>query len=732
LHIFRFGGISRIAFLILGAFVGPIFGQLTATGYNHASATLASTGAWAISAQGWKFGGSTGSAVYASTINTGTDNLGAYQELAFSYSISASSRSAFIRLYPSRPIILFSVRYNNASTNVSPFPVLSSYPRLSHVTFNGEFAQPDFVNLAADSPVVYYDGSANAFVLSPASDFMTAATVWNGDGSIGTGISTKIGWIPAGLTHQTVLAFGAGINQTLVKWGQALTDLSGKKRPANNADALLKSVSYWTDNGATYYYNPGSPSYTGTLESVKGEFDSKGVRLGSLQLDSWWYPKGPDDIWSDHEGIWTFTAAPDLFPGGLADFRSKLGVPLIAHSRWIDAQSPYRTQYVMSGDVSIDPQFWEDTGDYLQAAGVTVYEQDWLGNKAKTAYDLTDPDAYLGNMAASMAKRGINIQYCTPVPGHYLQSTKYDNVTTIRVSNDRFGADRWTWFFYSARLASALGVWPFTDVFMSSETNNLIAATLSAGPVGVGDGLGALAQQNLLKAVRPDGIIVKPDVAASPLDSIFINDAQGIDVPMVVAAYSDYGGGLRANYIFAYPRGANTTITVDPAVYGIAGPSYLYDYLNGTGRFLDTRSVYTLNLTDGPGYFVLMPVGKTGIAFLGDKGQFATLGKARIAAFSDSGMVDVTVSFTAGEKARTLFGYSPEPVIATALAGSASAATWDPDSQLFTISVNQAGGTAHIRIIQSFDPGGSAASSGRGCGFRCGSGNPGPGPILDK
>ncbi len=559
---------------------------------------------------------------------------------------------------------------------------------------------------------------------------MTAASSVAADGSLSTGISTKIPALPAGFTHHALLAYGAGINATFLKWGQGLTDLSGKKRPANDADPLLKSVSYWTDNGATYYYNPDG-TYIDTLNAVNAEFTAKGVALGSLQLDSWWYPKGPTDIWSDHQGIWTYTAAPELFPNGLADFQKNLGIPLIAHSRWIDAKSPYRTNYQMSGDVSIDPKFWEDTGDYLKSAGVAVYEQDWLANAAKTAFNLTDPAAYLGNMAKSMASRGITIQYCTGAPSHYLQSTLYSNVTSVRDSNDRFGSDRWTDFFYSARMASALGTWPFTDVFMSSETNNLIAATISAGPIGLGDPKGALNADNLLKAARTDGVIVKPDVAATPLDSVFIKDAQGIDVPMVVSAYTDFGGGLRANYIFAYNRGANRGITIDPANYGIFGQSFLYDYLNGAGHFLDVRATYTFQLNADAAYMVLMPLGKTGIAFLGDKDQFATLGKARIPSLTDSGKVDVTVAFAPGETTRTLFGFSSVPVIATAIAGAASPAVWDPNTQIFTLKVTPASGSAHVRLIQSFEPGGYGTSSS-GCGYRCSGGNPVPGPVRDR
>jgi hypothetical protein len=686
------------------ALSGPAFGQLTVAGYGQVSATLATNGAWSIFIPGteWRFGGSAGSTIYAATIDGGADNLGAYQELAFSYSISTSSRSASIRVYADRPVVLFSVTYNNDAANVSPFPSIATYPSLLHVSFNGEFSPPDFTNLLPDSPWVYFDGMANTFILSAASNYMTSAMVHQADNSITAGISNQIATLPAGFSYETILAFGAGINQTFVNWGQALTDLSGKQRPANDGDRLLKNVSYWTDNGATYYYNPGGPSYTDTLESIKGEFDAKGIALGAMQLDSWWYPKGPDDSWSDHSGIWTYTAAPDLFQPDLKTFQSILGVPLVTHARWIDVASPYRTQYVMSGNVATDPQYWEDTATYLQLSGATTYEQDWLGNNAQTSFNLTDPYRFLGNMAASMAERGITMMYCMATPAHFLQTTNYNNALTIRASQDGFSQANWNDFLYSSRFASAIGVWPFTDVFMSGQTNNLIAAALSAGPIGVGDPMGSIAQDKLLMAVRRDGVIVKPDVPATPLDSVFINDALGQDVPMVASTYSDYGDGLRANYIFAFTRVANSTITIDPAAYGISGVAFLYDWVGGAGLVVDAGATYTLNLANGFGYFVLVPIGRTGVALLGDKGHIVTLGKKRIPTLSDTGRIDLTVSFAAGENQRTLFGYSPSPVAAMAVEGSAGTPVWDSSTQLFMVAVAPSGatGAAHVRIME--------------------------------
>jgi hypothetical protein len=357
---------------------------------------------------------------------------------------------------------------------------------------------------------------------------------------------------------------------------------------------------------------------------------------------------------------------------------------------------------VISGDVATDPQYWEDVGNYIAGSGVSIYEQDWLGNNAQTAVNLTDPYAFLGNMAASMAKRNINIQYCMALPKHFLQSTNYSNVTTIRTSQDRFGADKWTDFFYASRFASAIGLWPYSDVFMSTETNNMIGAVLSAGPVGVGDKLGSISKTNILRAARADGVLVKPDAAAAPVDSVFVNDAQGIDVPMVASTYSDFGG-LRASYIFAYSRKGNTALTIDPAQYGIAGPAYVYNYLGMTGSYVAAGSTFSTNLTE-PAYFVLVPVGASGIALLGDAGHIATLGKQRIPQLTDTGTIDVTVNFAPGETARTLSGFSGAAIAVHSTTGTHKAPTWDGVSQRFAIVVHpSSAGTA--RLLISVDSG---------------------------
>src|SRR5947209_2996421 len=99
----------------------------------------------------------------------------------------------------------------------------------------------------------------------------------------------------------------------------------------------------------------------------------------------------------------------------------------------------------------------------------------------------------------------------TPLARHFLQGTRYSNLLTIRVSGDRFEKKQWKPFLFNGRLASALGAWPWSDVFNSSETANLLLSTLSGSIVGVGDAIGEFDRTNLLRVVRADGVIIKPD-----------------------------------------------------------------------------------------------------------------------------------------------------------------------------------------------------------------------------
>jgi len=667
------------------------------------NASLDSCGGYQISVPSfaWSFGGNLGQTPSNILVNTGTDDVGTYSEIDFDYS-QGGQRTGGIRVYQNELTVLFKIDYVQAANNSSPFPTLTTYPqKFQHLAYQGTFGLFTFSSLASDSPWVFFDSRGNTFVLSPASDFMVASTKQGTGGSISSGISSQITSLPAGFSHQTLLVMGKGINSTYETWGQAMTKLQAKVRPANDADPSLKYLGYWTDHGAAYYYKFDSTkgSYEQTLLAVRDHFAQQGLKLGYMQLDSWFYPKGAMADWQDKSGgIYEYVAASALFLDGLKSFQRQLGVPLITHARWIDPSSPYHQTYKMSGKVIIDPLYWSNIGSYLHDAGGNVYEQDWLATETQANFNLTDPKAFMDDMAAGMSAQGLNMQYCMPLPRHYLQSSLYSNITTIRTSNDIFQQSNWDQFLYGSQLAGALGVWPWSDVFMSTQNNNLLFSTLSAGPVGVGDPIGALNANNLLLAVRVDGIIVKPDMPLVPLDQTIINDSAGLTHPMVASTSTNFGA-ITAHYVAGYNRTSDLKLAFSPSALRMTQPAYIYNYFTKAGKIVPPQDTFSDTIANGIAYYIVMPVGPSGMAFLGDTGHYVSLGQKRITALTDNGTITASIAFASAESARSVFGYSPSKPAITATHGSVGTVNYTSSTGLFNVSVMPgSGASATIQI----------------------------------
>jgi len=699
---------SRVAFLLALGLASEISAATTIAGANGLTASVDPNGTYYlwVPSTGWYFGGKIGAALNNISVATSADSIGGYSEISFQFQTDAA-RTAAIRLYGNRQLVLFTATATAGGPNTFSFPNWTNYPHpLSQLTYTGIFAAPAFHSASNDGPWVFFDSSANTFIISAATHFMVSTTGWGPNGELSSGISSQIATLPAGFSHRTLMALDAGVNRAFDSWGNALIALLGKKRPPNDADISLRQIGYWTDNGATYYYQTGnSLTYEQTLAAIKADFDHAGIALGYVQLDSWFYPKGPSASWTANgSGIYQYLAAPALFPGGLGNFQQSLGISLITHARWIDPSSPYHQQYAMSGNVVTDPSYWRMVAMYLASSGVGAYEQDWLGDKAQTSFDLTNPDLFLNNMASAMAQQNVSIQYCMASPRHFLQSLWHNNVTTIRTSEDRMQRSHWTNFLYTSRLAGALGLWPYSDVLMSGETGNLLLATLSAGPVGVGDPIGGLNASNLRHAVRADGVIVKPDAPVTPIDSSYLAAEQApslaqMTTPQIAATYTDFGG-LRADYVFVYtPAGNSASATLRPADFGMTQRVYLYNYFANTGQAAEPSESVTMPVTADPLYIIAAPIGRSGIAVLGDLDQFVSLGKKRVTALEDDGVVHLSVAFANGESSRVISGHSRSKPVVEAGDGSVGPVTYDAGTGLFHVPVMPgADRSAAIRI----------------------------------
>lgn len=648
----------------------------------------------------WTFAGRVGAPIAEARVGSGRDKAGAFSEISFDFDgPKDAARRGAIRLYDRGSVILFELTFVDPGTTAEAFPVLSTYPRrLNHLTYTGIFGRFSFGRFGTDGPWAFFDDRANAFILSPAAHFMNGELSHVSRGQLRSGLVADDKRVPAGFVQRTVLVTAFGINRAFESWGRFLTDLNGKKRPANDADMGLKYLGYWTDHGARYYYRWARGSdYPMTLLNVRDEFRKAKVGLGYMQLDSWFYRKGAGDRWQDvTKGTYLYEASRELFPNGLAAFQRKLGVPLITHSRWLDRSSPYRKQYDISGNVAVDPQLWRKWMRYLKGAGVRTYEQDWLSGPALPERTLDAGERFMDSMADAARHEGMTLQLCMALPRHFLQGSKYSHLTTIRPSGDRFKEQHWRSFVFNGRLATALGIWPWADVFKSGETANLLLATLSAGMVGVGDGIGKIDWTSLLRAARRDGEIVKPDEPLTPLDQCYVAYAKDRAAPIVAAARTDHSGRV-TSYVVAF--GGNASVT--PAALGYDGSVYAYDYFREIGRECAPSDALRLRREGRISYTIVVPIGASGIAFLGDADKFVSNGRRRIESIADNDTFSARVIFARGEDRVRLRGYARRRPELRARGGRIDDMTYDSQSGLFTVDLRAAPGSVPTVTMQA-------------------------------
>lgn len=698
-------------------------------------------GDWAISCD-WQ-GETTGQA--------GSDAIGKYSEITFSTRSEGVPMLERIRTYQDRPLVLFSVTYLAASEKkAGAFPVFDRLPANLHIMSYRQKAHSPvaFDGEQSGSPWTVFNDNADTFIISPASHFFVQKIAGDGKTDIRGEVRDSLRNIPAGFTQQTLVAYGNGINRTWDEFGRALTDLEGKIRPANDSDIGLKYLGYWTDNGSYYYYNfDAKLGYGGTLLALADHFRKANIPVGYMQLDSWWYekstttvdgktqeiknPKMPAGKWNRYGGLMEYRADPAVFPDGLQDFQKKLGLPIITHNRWIDPKSPYQHQYKTSNYAALDPRYWQNVIGYIHGAGGFGYEQDWLvdiySHSPALSATVDGGDEFSSGMATAAADDGMTLQYCMPIPPNFLQASEYPNVTTIRTSEDRLRRDRWHDFLYGSRLAFSMGIWPWTDVYLSTEASNVLLSDLSAGMVGFGDQMGTEDKENIFKAVRADGVIVKPDVPIMPVDSTYIAEARGEPGTFVASTYSDHEGH-RTYYVLAYrvPAPAHRNRGDAPedlkareqiafeddahtreAIFsmgevGVAGTAYIYDFFGKTVSQPETNGQFKAPLhKEGFNYYVIADAGPSGIALFGDEEKFISSGRQRIASVLETEKeMTVDVVFAAGEPSVRLHGCCASAVRASAGAKELPV-SYDAKSGHFEVDVPNGsdGGVGAVEVV---------------------------------
>jgi hypothetical protein len=689
------------------------------TSYTPEALTVAinpKTGSYSIISKrfNWHFTGTIGHSMDSARLMNGKDAVGDYWMIRFRWMDKIAYRAS-IRWYKRKPVVIFTLSVPNGANGHSlvAFPDFTKVPTgLYPFSYHNRIfplAQIEAENTS--TPWMFFNEKLQACVVSPASDFIVSLMSGNGTEKIASGLNPEVQQLPAGFTHSSIFVMGRNIQTAWNRWGEALRNMYQRKRPASDADPILRYFGFWTDNGGDYYYKYDTTlGYAGTLLAVKDHYKKEGIPLGYMQLDSWWYQKTRNNVygiegadkkvkeypygrWNLSGGLWNYEADPQLFPNGLKAFQRELGMPLVTHNRWIDSASPYHQRFKISGISAIDSGYWKEVMGYLHDAGVKGYEQDWMNyaytNNPEMISDIRIGNAFTDEMANAAKENGISLQYCMGLPRYFMQGVKYNNLTTIRTAGDRFKPERWFNFIFTSQLAYEMGIWPWSDVFRSGEKGNMIVSVLSAGPVGTGDSIGHENKNNIFLACRKDGVLVKPDLPLLPMDQDYLHFAQKKKVPMLAHTYTQHGD-IRTSYVFAFMDDSTVerNYKFAPSELGYSGHVAIFSPFKEHIHLQKADIQYKAEVPEDRYQLLeIAPVDSaSGIAFFGDAGKIAATGKKRIPQLKlIPGGIQFEALFEEGENELVFRGYAAHEVKANRGDLNQDAATG-----LFTLTVRAA------------------------------------------
>ena len=713
----------------------------------------------------WRFVGSVGFAVQTLPPRESIDQYGYFVEYPYAYTDQVQ-RTAVVRVYATRGVVTLTGINAAVALNNHPLFSFSEFPPAHHFSYQSPWshAYGKLGWLPTDSPWLFFDDSYNTVVLSSASHFPSAQLAGSDEGGnwyITLGIDSANAQLPENYSQSYILTFGRGIQETLSQWGSALQAFRGIVRPGNHSSTNLRLPHLETDAGSAFYYSCTIPGCEQALQASRAEFFRSGITLGMTQLDSWWYPKGGTSsldlatsgaLWSDRaDGLWQLIADPSFFlpnnPSNPASgFHQNLG-RLIIHSRWVGSDSPYRlTDNAVSGNVITSLPLWRSLMSYLsQSAPEVVFRQDWLSDKAAAANSF-DEEIFLSSQAQAAQEFGIGLEYCMPKTYHYLMALEFPHLATIRNSNDRFAPQFWSEFLFNSGLAKALQLWPFADNTRTTENTGVYLSVMSAGPVGFGDFPGTVIP--VPEAFGFDGSIFKPDQPMAVEDSVYLQEAinyeqqygvqpfvdqSGATItfptplhdgcpaianlsqrasevkllpPIIASTYSDFGKGVKAQYVFAFnrePALQTSQVSFFPRQFGFGAAAFVYNYDTKTGYRQDSCEQKQITVSNTGSRFVIAPIfsfRNQRLALVGEESKFTTLSRQRFSrVVPERYGLGITVQFAPGETQPTiLVGYALNKPRVIFFLGNSSLLSFDSRTNMFRIQVTPTEGQAQLLL----------------------------------
>lgn len=586
-------------------------------------------------------------------------------------------------------------------------------PSVADASFNGFFLLPH--RPPTGWPLLATAPDGRTILVAPLDQFHDQTIGLNG-GTVRCGWPGDLDQIPAGFTTELGVLLAPTAREAIERWGRILLERAGTVRPDPWSDALGATPSYWTDNGAAYWYKtePGH-DVAGSIVAAVEDLRSHDVPIGAVQLDSWFYPHvdlrpfDTDDWVVPPSAMVAWEPREDVLPDGIPALRERLGnPPLVAHIRHLSAEAPLAAEVPVHVDgpyaVPATPEGYERWLDACLEWGIETFEHDWLVEVFFGVKGLRETPgrarAWQEGIDRAAAERGITLQWCMATPADFAQTTTLGQVTSIRTCGDHgyiaSAGQLWAWFATTNTLARSLGLAAFKDVFradpevagVNGEPEALLSA-LSTGPVGLGDRVGRFDPTLAFATCRADGTLIKPDLPIAATSATMLASPAFSPVPMVAETRSTHPSGLTVAYVFvAQCSFSEDRVVTDVPLASLDGSAptgdvIAWDWRAGTAERLAASDALAVDLgREEWSYHVLAPVSDAGIAVVGDASKFVTAGRPRLelVAADDT---SVTVRVQGAGESITVTGWA-EASVRT----NEGIVTNDADTGIWTVTVD--------------------------------------------
>lgn len=539
------------------------------------------------------------------------------------------------------------------------------------------FSREGFVRPKSIFPlIIMRQNTRDCLLLAPLDNFHEQVLAVSGE-QLKWGWSGDLNSVPESFTTTLACIVRMSIRDALDTWGTLLREKAEQTGAVNNAaryaDISVSKLSYWTDNGAAYWYRtePGL-SVSDTLEQTIATLDEIQVPVASVELDSWFYPHEKTRKVQDvgylelvpPTGMLRWEPRKDVLgEEGIEGVRRRIGNrPLILHSRHISSQSSYikeeglsNTEWWIDSDRAhpSDGALFHQWMRQAAAWGATTFEQDWLVEKWLGVRQLREEagriETWQKQLNQAAAENNIKLIWCMATPADIARAVSLSQIVAIRSCDDyRYAKDPsilWRWHLTVSCMLRSLGFYPFKDVFLShqkesgtvdidGDPNAMLEAclsALSAGPVGIGDRKGKTDKRIATLCCRADGVLIKPDVPIAALDRSLRNPSSLL--------WADTNCGLW-RYVLAMRTGmkANTHKDDEEPITESLELSDNIEYLvldwNNNDTQVTNKLTVSLRLHEWK-LWVVCPIFRAEhngprVAFIGDKNTFATMGDRRV------------------------------------------------------------------------------------------------------